>query len=359
MTASPPPDPGVRGEDASGRRPRRLLDDLTEVRPAPHAHRVAIRAATSLLVPLLVLWGWDRLDLSVYVIFGAFAAVYGGGLVTASRWRMQARLGAILAAASVTGALVGLSPARAWLAIPVAAGWASLAAALSDRQRWRPPGPMFPVFAVATCAAIPSTPASVLQGAIVVTATAAFAVGLGAAEVWFRERAGWPQDPPAPPSPPMPRAERQRIQLIRCGVVVAISGLLATLTGIGHPYWAMVASVTPLTVFTFRGQLVRGVHRAVGTVLGVVVAAGLLLLPLPVPAMLLIAAALFAGAELLVVRHYGAALVVVTPLALLSMQMAHPEPVGVLVLDRLIETLIGVAVGLLAAVITRDRKVPS
>ena len=359
MTASPP-DPGVRPEAAAGRRAgwRRLLDDLTEVRSAPHAHRVAVRAATSLLVPLLALWGLGRLDLSVYATFGAFASVYGGGVVTASRWRTQARLGAILAAASVSGALVGLSPVRGWLAIPVAAGWASLAAALSDRQRWRPPGPMFPVFAVATCAAIPGTPALVLQGAVVVTATAAFAVGLGAAEVWLRDRAGRPPDPPAPSGPPMPRAERQRIQLIRCGVVVAVAGLLATLAGIGHPYWAVVASVAPLTVFTFRGQLVRGVHRAVGTLLGVAVSAGLLLAPLPVPAMLLVAAGLFACAELLVVRHYGAALVVITPLALLSMQVAHPEPVGVLVMDRLIETLIGVAVGLLAAVITRDRAAP-
>ena len=133
---------------------------------------------------------------------------------------------------------------------------------------------------------------------------------------------------------------------------------LATLAGIGHPYWAMVASVAPLTVFTFRGQLVRGVHRAVGTLLGVAVSAGLLLAPLPVPALLLVAAGLFACAELLVVRHYGAALVVITPLALLSMQVAHPEPVGVLVMHRLIETLIGVAVGLLAVVITRDRAAP-
>lgn len=360
MAAAPTPDPGVGRAGASGRRGgrRRLIDDLTEVRPAPHAHRVATRAATSLLVPLLALWWLGRLDLSVYATFGAFASVYGGGLVTASRWRTQARLGAILSAASVAGVLVGLSPSRSWLAIPVTAAWASLAAALSDRQRWRPPGPMFPVFAVATCAAIPTTPALALEAAVVVASTAAFAVALGAAEVWLRNRAGRPPDPPPPPGPAMPRAERQRIQLIRCGVVVAVAGLLATSAGIGHPYWAMVAAVTPLTVFTFRGQLVRGVHRAVGTLLGVAVSAGLLLVPLPVPAMLLVAAALFAAAELLVVRHYGAALVVITPLALLSMQVAHPEPVGVLVMDRLIETLIGVTVGLLAAVITRDRAVP-
>lgn len=353
MTGSPAP-------DAPGRSAwwRRLLDDLTEVRAAPYQHRVALRAATSLLVPLVVLWGIDRLDLTVYATFGAFASVYGGGLATPSRWRVQARLGAILSAASVTGALVGLSESRSWLAIPVTAAWASLAAALSDRQRWRPPGPIFPVFAVATCAAIPGTPLLVLEAAAVVVATAAFAVLLGVAEVLVRDRAGMPPDPPLPPGPAVPRAERQRIQWIRCAVVVAVSGTLATLAGIGHPYWAMVAAVTPLTVFTFRGQLVRGIHRAVGTMLGVVFAAGLLLLALPTPAVLVLTAALFAATEMLVVRHYGAALVMITPLALLSMHLAHPEPVGVLVIDRLVETLIGVGVGVLAAIVTRDRSVP-
>ena len=73
---------------------------------------------------------------------------------------------------------------------------------------------------------------------------------------------------------------------------------------------------------------------------------------------IVVIAGLQACAELLVVRNYGLALVAITPLALLSMQVAHPEPVGVLVMDRLIETLIGVAVGLLAAVITRDRAAP-
>jgi uncharacterized membrane protein YccC len=49
------------------------------------------------------------------------------------------------------------------------------------------------------------------------------------------------------------------------------------------------------------------------------------------------------------------ALMAITPLALLSMQLANPEPVRSLILDRLVETVIGVAVGVLLAIATRAR----
>jgi uncharacterized membrane protein YccC len=332
---------------------RRLLDDLVEIRPAPNMHRIALRATLGVLAPLLVLWSLDRLDLSVYVTFGAFTAVYGGPWRTPHRWRIHLYHGAVLSAATISGALIALSPARAWLGIPLTAVWASLAAALSDRQRWRPPGPVLPVFAVSTCSAIPTTPARLAEAVVVVLLTAALAVALGVAEVWLHRRSR-PHEEPGPPLVP-PRPERQRVQLIRCGVVVALAGVVATASGIGHPYWAMAASVVPLTVFTFRGQVVRGVHRAVGTLIGIGFAAVLLLVPLPSLAVLFVIAALLACTEMMVVRHYGLALVFITPLSLMSVHLANPEPIPLLLQERLVETLIGVSIGLAAAIITRDR----
>lgn len=141
-------------------------------------------------------------------------------------------------------------------------------------------------------------------------------------------------------------------------VAVAIAGLVATSAGISHPYWAMIAAVVPLAARPFRAQLVRGVHRALGTLAGLLVAAALLVIPLPVALTIVLIAALQASAELLVVRNYGLALVAITPLSLLSMQLANPQPVPSLLLDRLVETVIGVAVGLLIAMVTRDRTVP-
>lgn len=338
---------------------RSLTGELTTINAAPHAHRVALRAALAILVPLIVLAVIGRSELAAYASFGAFAAVYGGGRRSTTRWRLQAQVGGILALAVICGAIVALSPDRSWLAIPVAAAWAGLAAGLSDRNRWRPPGPMFPVFAVATASAIPSTPGSVAAAGVVVVSAALLAVGLGVAEVALVRLLRRPPDPPAIPGPPLPSAARQRLHLIRCVVVVLVSGTIATGIGIGHPYWAMVASVTPLTLFSLRGQVARGVHRVVGTTIGLVVAALLLSLPLAGWLVLLLIAGLQAVVELLVVRNYGLALVFITPLALLSVQLANPEPVRELITDRFVETLIGVTIGVLAAILTRNRETRS
>ncbi|WP_425553428.1 hypothetical protein, partial [Dactylosporangium salmoneum] len=157
---------------------------------------VAARAAGTMLAALLVLWWAGMLEHTAYATFGAFASVYGGPARTVRRWRLQAALGALLTCSVAIGALVGTLPQRAWVAVPVAAAWAGLTARLSDSFAWRPPGPMIPVFALSTCAAIPTRPAGVASAVLVAAATAAFAVALGAAEVRL---AG-----PGPPAPPPP-----------------------------------------------------------------------------------------------------------------------------------------------------------
>jgi uncharacterized membrane protein YccC len=57
-----------------------------------------------------------------------------------------------------------------------------------------------------------------------------------------------------------------------------------------------------------------------------------------------------------VTSNYALALVFVTPLALLLVRLAVPEPTGLLLRDRLVEILLGVGIGLHVAVATRERK---
>lgn len=334
---------------------RAVLADLVALRPAQGTRRGAIRAAVTVATVLTVLAVVGRLDLSIYATFGAFASVYGGSRPRPERWRTQAFLGLLLTAAVCSGALVGLSEQRSWLAIPVVALWATTGAILSDRYSWRPPGPLFVVFAVATCSAIPTTPPAVLVATALAALTAAFAVALGVLETRWLPGRSWRPPPPGLPPPP---AHRQRVQAIRCAVAVVIAGLISTTAGISHPYWAMIAAVVPLAARPLRAQVVRGVHRTLGTLVGLAVAAVLLAAPLPVAVTITLIAALQGTAELLVMRNYGLALVAITPLALLSMQLANPQPVPTLLVDRLVETLIGVAVGLVVAILTRDRTVP-
>ncbi|MEQ6903097.1 FUSC family protein [Nocardioides sp. YIM 152588] len=328
---------------------RRVRHELRRFGPAPPTRVAAVRTGLTLLVPLLVLLALDRLDLAIYATFGAFTAVYGGAAVYAGRWRQQVSGGLALLLAVATGCLTAALDAGAWAVVPVAAAWASIAAATSDLRGWRPPGPMFVVFAVATTASVPLTAADLPAALLTAAATAALGLCGGVVE----ERLTRPRTGP----PPVVRRPRHRevVQLVRCAAAVAVSGAAMTAAGVPHPSWAMAASVVPLARPGLHLQLASALHRVAGTVAGLVLAGTLLWLDLPALAVVLLLAALQVGTELLITRHYGLALVLITPLALLAVQLSHPEPAADLVLARLAETLVGVAVGVLAAVLTRER----
>ena len=330
-----------------------LTAQLLHVGPHRGAHRVAARAAFSVLVPLLVLWSTGHLELAIYATFGAFTSLYGRTHVRLSRARMQATLAVLLTASVTLGTLVGTSPHRSWLAVPVAALVAAGGSLLSDAQDWHPPGPLFLVFSFAACASVPSMPSDVPVAAAVAGASALFALGVGAAGAgWRRVRGG------AAPSPgPLRRASYDgvaRRHVLRNAGGVLVAGILATTLGIGHPYWAMVSAAVPLAARDLVPQVVRGVHRVVGTLVGLAVAALLFAVDPTGLVLIVVIVALQATAELLVGRNYALALVAITPLALLMVHLVAPVPSSVLLRDRGVETVLGVGVGLVMGWLTRS-----
>lgn len=326
---------------------RGLARDLLQVRSAPGSSWVAARASATLLLALTALAASGRMDLSAFAAFGAFASVYGGPARTAHRWRLQSELGALLTAAVATGVVVGVLAPRSWLAVAVAAAWAGLASTWSLRRQWRPAGPLFLVFAASTSASIPTSPEGALLSCAVTATTAVVAVLLGLVEVRARGA--------CEPSKPSPADLGKRIPGA-AATAVLVSGGVATAAGLTHPSWAMVAAVVPFSAVPVRGQLVRGLHRLFGTAVGLALAALLLALaPLPAIALVLLVTGLQASVELLVARHYGMALVFITPLALLLNQAAAPVPAGELLVSRIVETALGVSVGLVVVLAVRPR----
>jgi uncharacterized membrane protein YccC len=191
----------------------------------------------------------------------------------------------------------------------------------------------------------------------VAATTAGLAVGFGAVEVGIATVRGVPLFSTAEPRPRQPR-HRERLHALRCGVAVVLAGLIANAAGLEHPAWAVVAAVVPLAIPGLRNQVRRGLNRVVGTLAGLVLAAVLLTPSLPGWAVILLVAALQGATELFVARNYALAMVFVTPLALLLIQVAAPQPTGRLVATRLTETLIGVSVGIAVAFATRVRPSP-
>lgn len=329
-----------------------LTAQLLRVGPHAGSHRVAVRASVSIAVPLLVLWATGQLGWSIYAAFGAFASLYGRNHVHLSRLQMQATLAVLLTGSVVAGVAVGLSEHRSWLAVPVAAVVAGLGSLVSDAQDWHPPGPLFLVFAFAACASLPAEPGDLTVALLVSAGAAAFAVAVGGVGSLWRARAR----PDAVVRTALRRWAWREVALrhvLRCSVGCLVAGALATALGIGHPYWAMVSAVVPLAAREFSGQVVRGVHRVAGTAAGLVLATALLAVDLPALALIATIVVLQAGAELWVGRNYAVALVFVTPLALLMVHLVAPTPAGVLLVDRGVETVVGVAVGLLLGYLTR------
>lgn len=319
------------------------------LQPQEGTRWVALRAAASTGVPLLLLWATGHLEWSLFATFGAFASVYGRGESHRARFVMQVTVGMLLTAAVTLGILVGCLDSRAWVAIAASAAVAAVGAVLSDLQQWHPPGPMFFVFAVASTASIPAQPGTAATAAVVASAAAAFAVLVGAVGA---VRSGW--------GAPRPRPARSidhalRRHVARSVVAVALAGTIATSVGIGRPYWAMIAAVVPLAARELDAQLTRALQRAAGTTIGLLLAAVLLELQLSGLVVILIVTALLAMTEVLVGRNYALALVTITPLALLMVHLASPTPTGVLLWDRWIETIIGVVVGAGVGYLTRAR----
>lgn len=335
---------------------RGVVEDALRMHPAPGRGVVALRAALAVGVPLTVVTSLGVASWGLYCVFGAFAAVYGGAVAYRGRWRHQAFVGTLLVGATTSGAAAGVADARAWISIAVAVAWGVVGARCSDRQRWVPPGPLFLVFAAGACGARPTEPAEVGAAALVALATAVWAVGLGVVEEAWRRA---DREPHHGRSAFALRPDRFRMHLVRVAVVVAVSGVVATALGIPHPYWAMVAAVAPISVPRLQAQASRGLQRATGTLVGIALAAALLALDLPVAAVVATAVVLQSLTELVVTRNYALAMVFITPLALLMGTLGHPEPVGTVVLARLVETLLGTAVGLGAAWLTRARTAPT
>lgn len=156
---------------------------------------------------------------------------------------------------------------------------------------------------------------------------------------------------------PWVRAEPLRsLHAVRLALAVVVVGTIAELTSLGHPYWAMVAVLATLAGSDHHTRWARGWLRAGGTLLGLLPAAALLALDLGPVAVVLTVIVLQFITEVLVGRNYGLALLFITPMALLIGQVAVQRPMGELLLDRGVETLIGVAVGLVIVTIESRRQ---
>jgi Fusaric acid resistance protein-like len=333
-----------------------IVGRLVTVRPLPPGTGwEPVRVGFSVLVPLLFLVAIDHVEWTLYATFGAFTSLYGRKRVDLPRAVRQGAAGLGMVVVVVLGVVVATSSAREWLAIPIAAVIAVVASYVSALHQLIPSGSLFQVFGFAAVASVPAEASDLVPAVVVVSMSALFAVLVGGLDALVRRARHTAAH--LPDEPIGGATSGLWLYAVQSGLGVAIAGAVATTSGVGRPYWAMVAAVVPLMAHDFGSQVVRGLHRVIGTFIGLGVAWLLLELDLPAAAVVAVVAALQLATELLVARNYALALVCITPLALLIVHLAAPVvPIKDLLGDRGLETVIGVTIGLLVGYATKPRR---
>lgn len=337
---------------------------LHTVPPASNDHLAAVRVALSVAVPALVLLAVGRADLIIYAVFGALTGMYGRAESHQLRLKHQAQAAAVLLTGVAVGTFLSVSHIQSWGLVVTEALLAGVGSLFSDKVRLKPNGPFFGILALGACASVPAQ--IPFLGAVLICATsAAFSMVVGFAG-WFRYRVwerGAVRDIPAS-SPELRRGAA--LHAVRYVLAVGAAGACGVLTGSGHPHWAMAAAAVPLAGADMPSRLHRGIHRIVGTFLGLAIVA-VVLFPGPLSPLqyfpgqtALVLALLVVGfqfpTELFMARHYGWAMVFFTPVILLMTQLAAPADPGVLVLERAVETFVGAGIGIAVAVLVQARR---
>ncbi|TFC35492.1 FUSC family protein [Cryobacterium sp. TMT2-42-4] len=321
---------------------------------------VASRASIAVVVPLVVLVLLGRIDWAAYASFGAMTSLYG----RSEPYRIRARtvsVAAVFLLVSVAAGLV-MSVAEATLPALVLGLLLVITAGilLASTYGLFPGTPIFFVFAYLVCAQVPAPVDEMLPRLLVAVASAALAWLLTMSGWAFRRLAGdrfgdlFKELPRTPLLRPAAFRDVQVwLTILQNLVGVLLAGGLALFVGIGHPYWAVVSVVAVLPPPRAAHSISRAVHRIIGTALGVAVTA-LVLLPGPSVWVLIAVIAIGQfGAEILIGRHYGAALLFVTPLALTVAHLADPVAVPTLLVDRVAETALGGVVAVLIVLVAR------
>lgn len=327
--------------------PSAHLRRFVTLAPSRIDHIPAFRIAVGLAIPLTVLLVTGHIQWAMFAGFGAFTGIYSRYEPTSVRFRRQSLIGALLTACVGAGAALAQlgehipEVASSWLALVAAALVAGGAAVLVTVRGIKPGGAVFPLFAIAAVAAAPPA-APVWVAMAVAGASAAGCVALGLLGHWAGERH------PA-------EGFRSATETFTAGQLWAefgryagaalVAGVLGLASGLPYPYWAQIAAVVPLSAPGRTAQVERGMHRVVGSTLGIVTTAFLLSFPALDWQLVVWVVILQFLAELYVLRNYSLALLFITPLALLMVQLANPQPAGPMLQARVLETAIGVVVG--------------
>ncbi|HEY0328571.1 MAG TPA: FUSC family protein [Rhodopseudomonas sp.] len=316
---------------------------LTTINASDRPWQMPFAAALASGVPLLIGAWFDRLDYGLISSLGGMAFIYLPATPLHHRMVSLMAVGSGMTACYAFGIIAHFVPL---LVTPVLGVVAILVSMVCRFYRVGVPGSLFFVMAASIAA---YSPTEVLQvplkvGLLTMGCLLATLIAFVYSLVLLRLRA--PQ--PAAPLPPA-TFDFVVFDSVVIGGCVGISLALAQLLHLERPYWVPVSCLAVIQGLSLRAVWTRQLHRVLGTALGLLLAWVLLALPLEKWSIALLVIALSFVIESAVVRHYGFAVIFITPLTIFladaaSLGQGSPNAV---IEARFFDTLLGCAVGLL------------
>ncbi|WP_084105220.1 FUSC family protein [Demequina sp. NBRC 110056] len=331
---------------------RRAVVSLGTVLPASEPRwPVALQAGITMTLPLLAGIAAGRTELGLLASVGAFTVPYFSALPRLERLRLRPLAGLVLVASAVLGALLGphtLAGAVGLVVVTVGIG------ALVHGYRLGPPGPLFPILVYGMAGHAADAGESPVTIVACVAAGCALAVLISIAPLV--RRVHWEVTPrPLSVLLARPAWDRGAKELLARTAIVAVAGTALSLLYVDpeRAYWTVAAGVVVVGVVPGRGPaLSRGLHRTVGTIVGVGIYAAIAAAsPAPLVLALLLGTLQFVT-EIAIARHYALATAALTPLALIIVSSAEGnfgslEVAG----ERLIDTAVGAAIAVATALL--------
>ncbi|MGO3931905.1 FUSC family protein [Rhodopseudomonas pseudopalustris] len=323
---------------------------LVTINPSDRPWQMPASVALAAGAPMLIGAYFDHLDYGLISSLGGMAFLYLPRTPLHHRmvWMMAASFGFL--ACYTVGLIVHLLP---WLLVPAITLTAIMVTMVCRFYRVGPPGSLFFVMAASIAA---YTPGNLMQVPLKV---GLFGMGsLLATLIAFvytlfvlRIREPLPIEPLAPAD-----FEIVVLDSVLIGCAVGVSLALAQALQLERPYWVPVSCLAVIQGLSVRAIWNRQLHRILGTVLGLVLAAALLALPLEKWSIALMVLGLSFVIETAVIRHYGFAVIFITPLTIFLADAATlgQEAPSAIIEARLIDTLLGCLVGFIGGILLHN-----
>ncbi|MCG3808823.1 FUSC family protein [Psychrobacter sp. Ps4] len=156
---------------------------------------------------------------------------------------------------------------------------------------------------------------------------------------------------PATPTPTYSYEPDTITESVIVASFVSLALLIAVTLQLSNPYWAAVSCFLIIQGIHLRTMWIKQIHRLLGTVLGVVLASWMLSWGLSIWGVALAILTMMLCIETLVDRHYGLAVIFITPLTIFIAEYGSGLPFSEsayqeVIRTRLFDTVIGCLVGL-------------